>query len=70
MRAWSSPAGADSTSGTGTSAGTAFVAPASDGTPIPKAHRRAYLRHLAEGNPPLPSPFAMKDHFERLASAA
>jgi hypothetical protein len=41
-----------------------------DGTPIPKAHRRAYLRHLAEGNPPLPSPFAMKDHFERLASAA
>lgn len=42
----------------------------SDGTPIPKRHRRAYLRYLLDGGPPLGSPFAMKHQFEPIASPA
>ncbi|NDP43753.1 MAG: hypothetical protein GZ089_13700 [Aromatoleum sp.] len=41
-----------------------------DGTPVPKPHRRAYLRYLLDGGPTLGSPFAMKHRFEPMASAA
>jgi hypothetical protein len=37
----------------------------SDGTKIPKTHRRAYLRHLLAGGTRLDNPFKMRSEFER-----